>query len=255
MIETSDLQRAYDALAGKELSYARAWRYYDGNQPLVYSSQRLKEVFRTLDANFSENWCAVVVDAMLDRVELDGFAVANDETATAALNDVFERTGLKLDAYDAHLAAVVVGEAFVIVWPNEDGETEAYYNDPLMVHAFYDAENPRQMQMAAKWWIGEDKRRHITLYYQDRSEFYVSGVPADQVSSYKAFVPAEDPVVPNPYGVVPVFHFRRERRAIKSELANIYGPQDAINKLLAAKGKELGDTLSIRRFARYQLGE
>jgi hypothetical protein len=41
------------------------------------------------------------------------------------------------------------------------------------------------------------------------------------------------PPAPNPYGVVPVFHLRRERRAIRSELGNATTPQDAINKLLA----------------------
>jgi translation elongation factor EF-Ts len=32
-------------------------------------------------------------------------------------------------------------------------------------------------------------------------------------------------------------------------------PDTSVTKLLDAKGKELGDTLSIRRFIRYQLGE
>jgi translation elongation factor EF-Ts len=32
-------------------------------------------------------------------------------------------------------------------------------------------------------------------------------------------------------------------------------PKTAIRALLAEKGRQLGDTLAIRRFARYQLGE
>ena len=37
----------------------------------------------------------------------------------------------------------------------------------------------------------------------------------------------------NPYNLIPVFHFRRERRVITSELANVIEPQNAINKLLS----------------------
>src|SRR5690606_26990663 len=39
--------------------------------------------------------------------------------------------------------------------------------------------------------------------------------------------------IPNPFGEVPVFHFRRDRRRISSELDNVLEPQDAINKLFA----------------------
>jgi hypothetical protein len=37
----------------------------------------------------------------------------------------------------------------------------------------------------------------------------------------------------NPFSIVPVFHFRRDRREIQSEFANALPLQDAVNKLLA----------------------
>ena len=63
-------------------------------------------------------------------------------------------------------------------------------------------------------------------------EYYSTAKPVDRVDSWKAFQPAEEATAPNPFGVIPVFHLRRERRAIKSELTDAIPLQDAINKLL-----------------------
>jgi hypothetical protein len=122
----------------------------------------------------------------------------------------------------------------VIVWPNEEtNAVEAYYNDPLTCHVFYEAANPRAKRMACKWWEGEEGERRLTLYYPDRLEYYASTVNADQVSSAAAFRPAEPPSAPNPYGEIPVFHLRRSRRSVESEISNVLPLQDAVNKLLA----------------------
>jgi hypothetical protein len=126
----TDLERAFEALSRKQKIYTRLWDYYDGAHPLTYSSERLKEVFEGKVVSFSQNWCAVVIDAPLDRINLKQLVVANDETATTKLSTLFEDTELALDSDDVHKAAFVTGEAFVIAWKQEDGTVEAYYNDP-----------------------------------------------------------------------------------------------------------------------------
>lgn len=229
----TDLERAYQALTGKQAAYNLLWNYYDGTQPLVYSTKRLREVFSRLDARFTQNWCAVVIDSALDRINLARFTVADNEAATAQLNDLWERTEMALDDDDVHTAALVCGEAFVIVWREDGGEVEAYYNDPRLCHIFYEPDHPRVKEFACKWWVDGDGKRRLTLYYPDRLEYYVTTKKSENVTSAKDFVPAEPPSAPNPWGIVPVFHFVRERRKVKSELQNIIEPQDAINKLLA----------------------
>jgi hypothetical protein len=230
---TDDLKLAYDALSTKQTAYNQLFDYYDGKQPLVYSTKRLREVFNRINARFSENWCAVVVDSVLERINLARWTVAQSDAATEILNDLWTSTEMHLDSDDAHLAALVCGEAFVIAWREAEGGTvQAYYNDPRLCHVFYDPENPREKRMATKWWTGEDERRYLTLYYPDRLEYYASAGKASDVSSAAAFKATEEPK-PNPFGVVPVFHLRRERRAVRSELGNVIEPQNAINKLLA----------------------
>ena len=230
----TDLAKAYKALKGKAAEYTLLWRYYDGDHPLVYSTARLREVFARIDARFVENWCAVVIDATMDRINLSGFQVADNEAATEALNQAFQATELNLDSDDAHLAALVCGESYIIVWQDEEtGDVQAFYNDPRQCHVEYDPDNPRKKLWAAKWWIDADEKYRLTLYYPDRLEYYVSNKKAENVSSASAFKPAETPGADNPFGVIPVFHLRRDRRKAQSELANAITPQDAVNKLLS----------------------
>ena len=227
---TDELRRAYAALDAKKSPYSRLWDYYRGIHPLVYTNKRLEEIFRDLDARFTENWCAIVVDAVDDRIELSGLG-AKDESAQEALSRIWAATNLDLDAMDAHRAALVCGEAFLIVWPDEQGMVQCYYNDPRLCHVFYDAENPKQISWAAKWWDDDESKRHITLYFPDRLEYYTSTNKAENVTSANSFEPADPPTAPNPYGRVPVFHLRTGPTPV-SELANVIPIQNGINKLL-----------------------
>ena len=232
----TDLERAFSALHNKNSTYDALWAYYDGDQPVVYTNRRLRDIFKGLDARFTQNWCAVVVDSLLERIRLTNFTVG-DEYAQRVLDALWAATELNLEADDAHEAALITGEAFIIVW-RDDGEdgspgpVQCYYNDPRLCHVFYDAENPRRKSFAAKWWDTDDGRRRLTLYYRDRLEYYISRGKAKNVSSAKSFEPfGDEPVVENPFGVIPVFHLRTKRRAV-SELVNAIPLQNGVNKLL-----------------------
>ena len=228
----TDLERAYAALAAKNLAYKTLFDYYDGNQPLVYSTERLREIFQKIDARFEQNWCAVVVDSVLERLTLKGWD-SKDKTINAAIDALWTANELGLDAYDVHTAVLVASEAFVIAWPDEaTGEPEAYYNDPRMCHVFYDPTHPRRKTFAAKWWDGDDGFRRLTLYYPDKIIYYKSTVKNENLQSANAFQ-QDGEELPNDYGEVPVFHWQRNRRSMTSELGNVVHIQDAINKLFA----------------------
>lgn len=234
----ADLQRAYKALVAKQIPYTELWQYYDGDQPVVYASSRLREIFRNVDVRVVENWCAVVVDAVADRLRLQSMSVAKDQPSTDLLAQLWQRQRLQLEAKSVHEAVLAIGEAFVIIWPGEAVEgaeaipVQIYYNDPRLCHVFYSAENPRTKEFAAKWWVDTELKRRLTLYYPDQLVYYVSKGKAANVTSWRSFLPATPPEAPNPFGEVPVFHFRLETRVIKGELANVITIQNAINKLL-----------------------
>lgn len=244
MANISDLELAVATLLAKGVAYSRLFAYYEGRQPLIYSTDRLRDIFKHFDARFSQNWCAVVVDSVHERVQLQRITVADDQAATDALAKLLSASELLLEASDAHLAAMVTGESYIIVWPDEEtGAPEAYYQDPRRVHVFYEADKPRRKRFAAKWWVGDDGYRYLTLYYPERLEYYRSSNRVQTMSngtlsltnevangkSFRALSKAAE----NPYGLLPVFHFRSARNQPVSELRNVIEPQDAVNKLLA----------------------
>lgn len=231
----TDLEMAYNALMAKKPIYDKYFNYFDGNQPLIYSTEKLKEIFGNIDARFTQNWCSIVVDAVLERLSLMSFVVNENEAATDVINDLYQSTEMNLDSDAVHLAALVCGEAFVVAWREDGEEPQAFYHDPRNCHVFYMPDNPRKKRFGCKWWMDDADYCHMTLYYPDRLEYYITKSPVinGAVVNAKAFEPAEVPNATNTFGEVPVFHFRRERRGIKSELLNIIEMQDAINKLLS----------------------
>lgn len=224
-----DVKKAFEALNAKQADYKKYFNYYDGDQPLMYTASRLDTIFKGLDAKFNQNWCAVVVDSTKDRINLRNIRVPAAQEQL--WKEMWMESELSLESDDCHEGALVAGESFVIV----DNDGQAYYNDPRLVQIFYDPARPRVKQWAAKWWVDEDGKLRMTLYYPDGIEHYISeGKAKDMRDAGKIKpMPGNDATEANDLGVVPVFHFRKSRRTVKGDLKNVVPMQNGINKLLS----------------------
>ncbi|PKO03052.1 MAG: hypothetical protein CVU43_04535 [Chloroflexi bacterium HGW-Chloroflexi-5] len=222
----SDLEKAFTTLTKKNGGITRRNNYYNGDQPLVYSSNRLAEIFGNSLASFKLNWCSVVVDSTLDRIDLKGFDVVKATAeANNKLDGIWNQYHLELDAEEVHKDALVTSESYVIAWKREDGTIDVYHNKSSMCHIFYDPDYPKEKKFAAKWFFGTDDKWHITLYYRDRLEYYRSS-SKEMPSAASGFSRVKlDKPATNPFGEIPVFHFK-----CPSELDDLMTVQDAINK-------------------------
>jgi hypothetical protein len=245
----NDLDRAYQHLAAKLPGYNDLWGYYDGDQPLMYTAERLQDLFKDLNlATFVENWCAVVIDSAADRMEVKEISVV-DKTQAELLRTWWDEKSLALEMKDTHEAALVIGESYIIVWedPDKEDEPELFYNDPRLCHLFYEPGNQRKKWYGVKWYVDAENHVVITLYYSDRLEYYRSDKEQNQVSSFKNFQPYDPDtktqgdekdlgeggnVREHDYEEVPMFHYRTERRVIKGDLANVVPLQNGVNKLV-----------------------
>lgn len=229
----TDIKTVWTSLEHKRIIYSRLESYYEGNHPTVYLTERLRDIFIDLKATFTENWCAVVIDACKERVNMTGIT-SDDETIQAQLDALWDANDGNLESDDVHLNALIFGEAFVIIDVDEAGRIDWYYNDPRFVHVEYDQDSPRRKRMAGKMWVDNDGYYRMTLYYPDRIWHLVSDKKAKSVTSPTSFkvVPEEPDGVENTLGGIPVFHFRTARKPM-SELSNIIELQNGINKLLA----------------------
>ena len=201
----TDLKLATETLRNKGVPYTALFEYYNGDQPLKYAADRLRDVFQDTTTKFVQNWCAVVVDATLDRLQLMPFEVTDDEASSVRLNDLLSKTRIMADSDSVMRSGLITGESFVVAQRNDAGDIEAFYNDPRMVHVWYDAENPREKSKAAKWWQTDDKVWHLNLYYPDHLERYIThAVDSINLTAASWVLDSEERVTD---GVIPVFKF------------------------------------------------
>lgn len=235
----NDIQLAAELLTDRYDTYIDAERYYAGSEVEVFANERWRQVFRASKLDYVLNFAKTVVDAVNDRLEIASVQSA-DETTAAALNKIWEQNELSLDTKEIHRKALVYGECYAIVWPEEDEDggltAQITYNSPTTTVMVYDEENPRKKSYAAKMWkttnIFGKPQVNLNLYYADRLEKY----SRDGELNFSTGVPntwRAGEVVENPFGEVPVFHFRTHRPYGVPEHAAAIGPQDAINKLVA----------------------
>lgn len=234
----SDLERAFTALKAKQLPYARLWDYYEGRHPLVYATKKLQRVFSDLNARWCENWAAVVVDSLTDRIQLQGLRYVGPDVPEGqthpiqqALDDWWDAQDVSGDSEEATQAVAVCGEGFCIVERTEDEAPRTVANPPHLCAVIYREDDPQVPAFAAKWWDDEGRAR-LTLYYEDGRKHYIADAPRAKVRKAEAFAPdPERPEEPSEDGI-PLFHFRKDRRS-RSRVAKVVSLNDALNKLFA----------------------
>jgi len=232
----ADINNALALLVDRTPHYERAEAYYDGTEQEKFLNKRWNRILRSEGLDFKFNFTRTVVDTVLNRLEIANIQ-SMTESANAVIKQTWEQNDLLLDQNEIHKRALVYGDCYAIVWPDANGNTAIDYNSPESTIIIYDEENPRVKKYAIKVWESTSplgiKTIKLNAYYPDRIEKYETYGSTEMVvlSSSANFTLIE--VVENPWGVVPVFHFRTEKQYGRPEHIDAYGPQDAINKLIA----------------------
>ena len=229
-----DIRLALDYILTKKDGYNRAETYYEGTQPEVFLNQRWFKLFQKNQSDFRFNFSKTVVDAVLNRLEIDQVETSSPQ-ADEYMASLLEQADIKLDINEIHRNTLIYGDSYAIVWPDENGKLAIDYNSPLTTVVVYDQENPRKKLFAAKMWQYADydtKRIHLNLYYPDRIEKYAGYGEIENMGTPQGanFILTE--TIANPWNEVPVFHFRTHKPYGRPEHADAFGPQDAINKLV-----------------------
>jgi hypothetical protein len=234
-----DIQTAIDQINASAPRYARTERYYRGEHYLAFASQKFQNAFGSLFREFAMNLCPAICDAVRDKLKVTGFRVnaAGDEMPHDAIWRIWQRNRMAARSAEVHGEAVRNGDAWVIVWPDAEGLAHIHANRSAAITAFYDDEDGTRMLWAAKTWRTRQRATRLNLYYPDRVERYVSARGTEASSDARGFVPFRDggaaPVVANPFGRVPVFHFANNAGLGvfgSSELEPAIPIQDGLNK-------------------------
>jgi len=242
-------ERIYKRLNGRRPEVEKFEDYHSGKQPLNFATAEWKKANAARYADFSDNWCAPVVNAEAERLKPIG--ITNLEVSAARkLWDALQRSEFDAQFSQGVVTSLTARRAYAIVWADADGEPQVSIEHPSFVEIEYDWENPRVRRAALKTWV-EERLEYATLYtpthlwkfQRTRSDLGLPERPRSEQERPRhaddgGWVPREgvEWLIPNPLGVVPVVELPN-RPTLKgepmSEIQGVVPMQDAINLLWA----------------------
>ena len=222
-------------LTGRQVTLQRLQDYHDGKHRLAFTSQKFREAFGGMFASFADNWCQLVVDAVEERLNVEGFRYGTDPNADKDAWKIWQNNGLDADSQLAHSEALIKGDSYAIVWGDSEGQPKISIESPRDVIVAYEPGNRKNRIAALKRWKDDDGV-HATLFTPN----YVFKFEKEDVANGKWEPDMDDGEVwplPNPLGIVPVVQLSNRASLTSqygmSEFLNVIPQQDAVNKLLA----------------------
>ncbi|HYI80016.1 MAG TPA: phage portal protein [Thermoleophilaceae bacterium] len=232
-----------DRIAGYDL----ADDYYAGEHR-VKLDERERSFLEASGLSYCENFCETIVDTMVSRLAVRGFASKSKDRREFA-NELWADNRMDAGQIPIVETAVKLGDSFVIVEPGKPGQKPRIrYNDPRQVKIVYDSGEPLY---ASKVWATTRRSasnpngraiRRMNIYWPDRVEKWMSASSNGDWAPFRDAADDESHVVwwtmngqegGEPIGI-PVIHFANKAGPHygRSELTQVIPQQDALNKEL-----------------------
>lgn len=235
--------------------------YYSGIQGRRFVGTKYRELFAKMFENYAENFCAVVVDAAAERLEVQGFRFPAEGNRRSSRRDpgeadrdawrIWQDNGLDAESAIAHVESLVKRVAYVLVSPfqNEfvaDRSPLITVEDPIEMIVERAAGSRWRVVGLKRWWDDEAEVLFATLYFPDRIEKWRAdgrhtqqsiasrSLLGERINWIPREVPGEGWPLPNKLGVVPIVPIvnrPRLRGRERSEIEDITPIQDAINTI------------------------
>lgn len=224
------------------------WRnYYDGDHRLAFATDKFRTTFGAMFSAFADNLCPAIVDAVADRLQVDGWGIAEGQAQPEDAGSIWDRNQMDRRAGEVHTEALRQGDSSLLVWGGDDGKARLFPQRSDLMDVEYDPEDPGRVAMAVKAWRierrpdGTGGRARVTVYTADRVAKYVTqgAIEGGEVKVANLVpwqVPGEAWPLAHSLGKVPVVPFANNAPVGQygaSELRDVLPLQDALNKSVA----------------------
>lgn len=242
------LKRLVSQLAKRSKEIKKFDDYYNGKHRLAFAGDKFAARFGDAFRHFADNWCDVIVDAIAERTNIQGFRFGDTPDADADAWRIFQANGLDADSRLEHTDMLSMGYGYGLVWADTDGEPLITVESPLEAIVSHAAGSRRKRSAGLKLWRGDDGYLYACLYLPDELYKFRSQSKNTELSAeiddlgvvWQPYHPKTDDTWPlqNPLGAVPLVPLYNKPRTSRagigvSEIASIIPMQDAINKLCA----------------------
>jgi hypothetical protein len=208
--------------------------YYNGDHPLQFATSKFKEAFGNLFSAFADNWCEIVVDAPVERLQVIGFRTGGQPEADTDAWDIWQDNALDVNSVIAHTEAGKCGTCYLLVDPN-GGEPLITVEHPEQVIVATDPGNRLNRLAALKRWADEDGRLLATVYLPDHIFKFEAAASPYVIGQRVEWKPRTDSQGgSNSLGVVPVIPMDNNPSLLLPGVPDLKPAmpiQNAINKL------------------------
>lgn len=238
MVETplQMTERLYRKLQRRKRE-AKHWSaYYEGEHPLLFASPEFANQAGGLFDGFSDNWCATVPDATVERLRPLGFRL-EDGTLDQAAGRAWRRSECDVEVGLALLEALITGRSFALVWRPDGVSTEITFEHASNAVVEYVPGRRRLRAAGLKVWRDWDAE-FATLFtpstvYRWQRPARGGGQWTERTAGLSRGEPSH---LANPLGAVPLVELPNRSRlsaAPRSELRTVVPLQNAVNTLWA----------------------
>jgi len=158
--------------------------YYEGEQPLSYMHPELLKEIGEQIRQVVINWPQLVVDAIEERLDVEGFRYPKTDTASDELWRIWQANRMDIKSQQAHTDAIAMKRSFLVVGTNAKDHTTPLVTaeSPLQMYADFDPAT-REIRAALKRYNEIDpltaavRDRYATLYRPNATVHFKSAGP------------------------------------------------------------------------------
>lgn len=253
------IRRLSSEIANRAPGYLHFEAYYNGDHGMRFATAEHKAAFAKVFGKYAENFCGLVVDAVEERLDVEGFRIPKpadgDTPADPDAIDpdawrIWQDNQMDAESQIAHTEALVKGIVYVLVSPFAaervaNRSPKITVEDPCETFVELRPGTRDRLVGLKRWTDNADQRTYATLYFPDRIEKWQTktrawgnqhghGVVSFADDWERRTVPGEAWPLRHSLGVVPLIPLvnrPRLRGEGRSEISDIIPIQDAINKL------------------------
>ncbi|MDF3316464.1 phage portal protein [Rhodococcus sp. C3V] len=211
-----------------DLANLTKWdNYLEGEQPLKYMSEAMKEELGDTAVELVLNWARLVADAYENRLDVEGFRYADSDTEDADLWACWQYNDMDEQSQQGHLDSLALSRAYVLISSNEekDKPPRNTVESPFQVWAQRDPKT-RKVNAAIKKWKDLDKVEHVLVYTPVETVEFVKDGGDWRQDGFKD---------KHNFGIVPVVPLVNKPRLLRpdgmTEFRDIIPLADAANKM------------------------
>lgn len=245
------LRRLNSRIIARRPHVLKLWRYYDGEHPLAFASQKFLNAFGGLFSAYADNWCPLIVGAVGQRLHIEGFRFGSSPAADTDAWTIWQDNNMDAQSELGIYEALITGEAYATAWFDEDGDPELTIEPASNAIVELDPKNHRRRLAGLRTYLDEYGYERAELFLPDQVHMFRSTSTTDPgmyavLDVNQAWqvddAITDDGIMANPTGGVPMVPLTNNPRLLRhrwldttaqSEIAAVLAQQDALNVLAA----------------------